>query len=266
MSEMYLMKCVNTLADKWKYHFGLYTQYVGYLTPELLISLLSAWRNYDNKDYRNLDEQEILKLLNDRITMLNENTTQHYIYFPNDKDTCSVLPKLIETLYNFDLSVPNISSEEWNKLINYLHSKSNNRIRKRITSFSIDWYNCSCCTADSIVQENTTLYLNKSEIKIKAFNGYKELVEEQTIPVNKNEIKGLFNYIQYEALNKLQQNYRVEVCDGSEWVLKLRYSDRTITAIQGTVEKPSFCEEIEKKIKEMLFNAKSFADPILFGC
>lgn len=137
---------------------------------------------------------------------------------------------------------------------------------KQIKSFSIDWYNCSCCTADSIVHERITLYLNKAVIKLQSYNGYKELVEEQTIPVSENDIKGLFDYIQYVALDKLQQNYRVEVCDGSEWVLKLRYSDRTITAIQGTVEKPSICDEIEKKINKLLFEAKSFADPILFGC
>lgn len=139
-------------------------------------------------------------------------------------------------------------------------------LTKCVTSFSIDWYNCSCCAVDSIVHEKITLYLNKSLIKIKSYYGYQEIVEEQTIPVEKDKIKELFNYIQNVAFYELQQNYRVEVCDGSEWVLKLRYSDKTITAIQGTVEKPSVCDEIENKINKLLFEAKSFADPILFGC
>ena len=266
MYEMYLIKCVNALADKWKAHFDLYTQYVGYLTPELAISLLSAWPFFDNKDYNNLDDIEILKLLNERIAMLNENTQYQYAYFPENKDICTVVPKLIETLYNYDLSMANVPSEQWNDFLHYLDNEAKNKVRKKITSFSIDWYNCSCCTADSVVHEKTTLYLNKAIIKIQSYNGYKEIVEEQTISVSKNEIKGLFNYIQYVAFDKLQQDYRVEVCDGSEWVLNLRFSDRTITAIQGTVEKPSICDEIENKIKKLLFEAKCFADPILFGC
>jgi len=143
---------------------------------------------------------------------------------------------------------------------------SETNLKKCVTSFSIDWYNCSCCAVDSIVHEKTTLYLNKSLIKIKSYNGYQEIVEEQTIPVEKDKIKELFDYIQNVAFYELQQNYRVEVCDGSEWVLKLRYSDNTITAIQGTVEKPPFCDKIENKINKLLFEAKSFADPILFGC
>lgn len=158
----------------------------------------------------------------------------------------------------------NTLAEKWNEF--FRHRKSTNRIKKRITSFSIDWYNCGCCHVDSIVHESTTLYLNKSEIKIKSYNGHKKIVRKQTIHVGKDEIKGLFDYIQYEALNKLQQNYRVEICDGSEWILKLIYSDGTITAIQGNVEIPPCCEDIEKKIKEIIFKAKSFADPILFGC
>lgn len=266
MSEMYLIKCVNALADKWKTHFGLFTQYAGYLTPELAISLLSVWRFYDNEDYNNLTAIEILKLLNERIAMLNENTQYQYVYFPENKDICTVVPKLIETLYDYDLSMANVPSEQWNDFLHYLDNKSKNKVRRKITSFSIDWYNCSCCTADSIVHEKTTLYLNESVIKIQSYNGYKDIVEEQTIPVSKGEIKGLFNYIQYVALDKLQQDYRVEVCDGSEWVLKLRYSDRTITAIQGTVEKPTICDEIEKRINKLLLEAESYADPILFGC
>ena len=42
-----LMKILWGLPDIWKSFFGLYTQYVGYLTPKMIITLLSIKRESD---------------------------------------------------------------------------------------------------------------------------------------------------------------------------------------------------------------------------
>lgn len=137
----------------------------------------------------------------------------------------------------------------------------------RITSFSIDWYNWSCCCADDEVHEKTTIYLNKTLIKINKFNGLEELLEEHNCLVSKDNIKNFFQLLEsIDQQNKWKQDYCVEVCDGSAWEIRLRYSDRTIKLIKGTIEKPPLGNKIDKCIRDMLLLSHDFADPILFGC
>lgn len=138
---------------------------------------------------------------------------------------------------------------------------------KRITSFSIDWFNWSCCCAYDGVHEKTTIYLNKSLIKIDKYNGLNELIEEQNCLVPKEDIKEFFQLLEsIDQQNKWKQDYSVEVCDGSAWEIRLRYSDRTIKFIKGTIEKPPLGNKIDKYIRDMLLLSHDFADPILFGC
>ena len=138
---------------------------------------------------------------------------------------------------------------------------------KRITSFSIDWYNCGLCNSLDIVHERTTLYLSKKLIKSEKFNGLDELLGKEEYFVCSESINDFFDFIsKMDSNNEWKKDYTVVVCDGSRWEMRLRYSDRTGKLIVGTVEKPDKGRKIEKMIKDMLSNEKCIENPILFGC
>lgn len=125
MDEKELMKCIQRLSEKWKDHFGLHTYYVGYLTAELLISLLYVWRTSDPIEFDGLDGKEIRALLDEKTILLNEQQNLKLALFPFDSDIDTVMPKLIDELNHYDLSESNLSEEKWKELIDYLSTKKN---------------------------------------------------------------------------------------------------------------------------------------------
>ena len=137
---------------------------------------------------------------------------------------------------------------------------------KQITSFSIDWHDCGLCCAFDKVREKTTIYLRKNLIKIEKFNGLNDLLGQGKYFVSREDISELFDFInKMDSNNNWKDDYRVMVCDGSIWEMKLRYNDKTVKVIKGTVEKPDKGRKIEKMIKDMLFN-ECIEEPILFEC
>ena len=125
MDKRELMKCIDRLSVKWKDHFGLYTQYVGYLTAELVITLLYVWRTTDPLDFVGLSGKEIRLLIDNRAMFLNEQKGAKLKLFPFDSDIDTVMPKLIEVLDEYDLTESNLPNEDWQELIDYLSSKIN---------------------------------------------------------------------------------------------------------------------------------------------
>ena len=125
MDEKELMKCIQRLSEMWKAHFGLHTYYVGYLTAELLISLLYVWRTSDPNEFDELDGKEIRALLDEKTNLLNEQQNLKLALFPFDSDIDTVMPKLIDELNHYDLSESNLSEEKWKELIDYLSTKKN---------------------------------------------------------------------------------------------------------------------------------------------
>ena len=123
MDKQELMKCIDRLSVKWKHHFGLYTQYVGYLTADLVITLLYVWRTTDPLDFEGLSGKEIRLLIDERTMFLNEQEGLKLKLFPFDNDIDTVMPKLIEILSEYDLTESNLPNEDWQELIAYLSSK-----------------------------------------------------------------------------------------------------------------------------------------------
>lgn len=123
MDENELMKCIQRLSTTWKDHFGLHTYYVGYLTAELLISLLSVWRTSDPIEFEGLGGKEIRALIDEKTILLNEHQSPKLTLFPFDSDIDTVMPKLIGELNNYDLSEANLPEDKWNELKDYLNSK-----------------------------------------------------------------------------------------------------------------------------------------------
>lgn len=123
MNEVQLIKCINDVADKWKTHFGLHTYYVGYMTAEMMISLLTVWRYSDHSEFLNLSDKEILAKFDDKIRTLNFEKGLSLQPFPCDQDVITVMPKLRDALLEYDLSEDNVPQAEWERLLAYLESK-----------------------------------------------------------------------------------------------------------------------------------------------
>ena len=138
---------------------------------------------------------------------------------------------------------------------------------KQITSFSIDWHDCGLCNPLDKVHERTTVYLRKKLIKLEKFNGLDELLGKEEYFVCSESINDFFTFIgKMDLNNEWKNDYTVVVCDGSQWKMRLRYSDRTVKLIVGNVEKPDKGRKIEKMIKDMMHSKKCVEKPILFGC
>ena len=60
-----------------------------------------------------------------------------------------------------------------------------------------------------------------------------------------------------------EKQFDIQVCDGSQWVLRIHNSDRSVQKYEGTVYYP----DSVKHITEILLNALQFTDiqPMLFG-
>lgn len=123
MDRRELIKCAERLSVKWKDHYGLYTQYVGYLTAELIVTLLYVWRTSDPLEFVELSGREIRLLIDDKAMLINEQEGRKLKLFPFDNDIDTVMPKLIEILNEYDLSENNLSKEDWQEFIDYLSSK-----------------------------------------------------------------------------------------------------------------------------------------------
>ena len=104
-------------------------------------------------------------------------------------------------------------------------------------------------------------------IKLEKFNGLDELLGKEEYFVCSESINDFFDFIgKMDLNNEWKNDYTVVVCDGSQWRMRLRYSDRTVKLIVGNVEKPDKGRKIEKMIKDMMPNKKCIEKPILFGC
>ena len=108
-----LARIPSKLAEIWKSFFGLYTQYVGYLTPEMARTILLIKRSLDSS----LDEE----FTGMSLSQLNEYAGRHgFREFPYKKEIDDVLPHIWKYLKDYDLSDLTVSPEEWNELMKYL--------------------------------------------------------------------------------------------------------------------------------------------------
>lgn len=136
----------------------------------------------------------------------------------------------------------------------------------KITSLIIDWYDCGLCCGDSMVHEKTTVYRNRSTIKIQQYNGYKDLLDESEYRVAQNGIEELFLLLErMETKDSWRSDYRVKVCDGWSWEARIRFEDKTIKLVEGTVEIPPNGQKIAKIIHALLEDAMCLIDLHLFG-
>ncbi|MDT4376949.1 MULTISPECIES: hypothetical protein [Clostridia] len=114
--EKIIFNILSGLPDKWKSFFGLYTQYIGYLTADMAKTLLVIKRcsYFDiDFDYSNIDLDKInIKALEYELSELP---------YRDKEGLDAVIPVLWEYLDEFDLC--EISDESWNGLVKFLDNK-----------------------------------------------------------------------------------------------------------------------------------------------
>lgn len=138
----------------------------------------------------------------------------------------------------------------------------------RITSLQIDWYNNGLTCGEFVVHQVVSVYRNKRQIIYRGYNALsKEPQESFDVRMDTASCEALFSLLEKsEAARDFEQDFIVEVCDGSAWDMRLRHSDNRITLIKGTVEYPTHGEEIEEYIRTAIEQTLTFFDPMIFGC
>ena len=124
--ENELIKCAIELSEKWKGFFGLHTQYVGYLTPEMALALMQIWREWDeDAELTEYESAELQQVINNRIEQIYINEGPNLKpRFSLQNDEAEVLKKLFSVLEKFDLWVDETT---WNSFSNYLRTKTRKR-------------------------------------------------------------------------------------------------------------------------------------------
>ena len=137
----------------------------------------------------------------------------------------------------------------------------------RITSLRIDWYDNGLACGDSIVHQAVSVYRNKLQVAYRGYNAIrKEPIESFDISIDAGQCEALFSLLESaESAKDFEQDFSVQVCDGSAWDMRLRHSDNRINLITGTVEYPKHGAAIERYIREAIDQAHILIDPMVFG-
>ena len=125
-----LIRIPSRLAELWKDFFGLYTQYVGYLTPEMVRTILQIKRSLDNSPDGQFADMNLSRL--------NEYAKRNgFCELPDMEEIDDVLPTIWNYLKEYSLSDSTVPSEKWNELMKFLdYCKTRSRMIPR------SWNHC----------------------------------------------------------------------------------------------------------------------------
>ena len=138
-------------------------------------------------------------------------------------------------------------------------------MKDKITCFKLNWYDCGLCCVEDTVQEEIIVYRNDNLLVFRELNGYGVICSCEIVHAKPDAIETFFAFL--EKINdEWQTDYRVEVCDGSEWKVRMWHSSHKVKKICGTVEYPPHGKKIEKYSRSFIEDERSLIDPRLFGC
>ena len=103
-------------------------------------------------------------------------------------------------------------------------------MKDKITCFKLNWYDCGLCCADDMVQEEITVYRNNNLMVFKELNGYGVICSCEIIHIEPVEVEKLFDFLE-RIYDKWENDYKVEVCDGSEWKVRMWHSSHKIKTV-----------------------------------
>ncbi len=138
-------------------------------------------------------------------------------------------------------------------------------MKDKITCFKLKWYDCGLCCADYTVREEITIYRNNNYMVFKELNGYGVICSCEKVHIESDKIANFFDFLG-KIYNEWENNYAVEVCDGSAWEVRMWHSSHKIKTVCGTIEYPPNGKKIEKYIRSFVANGKSRIEPKMFGC
>ena len=138
-------------------------------------------------------------------------------------------------------------------------------MKDRITCFKLNWYDCGLSCIEDMVQEEITIYRKDSYMAIKGLNGYGVICSCKIIHLEKEKVDPFFCFLE-KISNKWESDYKVLVCDGSSWKIRMWHSSHKIKKICGTIKYPPHGKKVEKYIRSFITNSKECIDPIVFGC
>ena len=135
----------------------------------------------------------------------------------------------------------------------------------RITCFKLNWYDCGLSCAEDIVQEEIAIYRKDSYMAIKELNGYGVICSCKIIHLEKEKVEAFFGFLE-KISNEWESDYKVLVCDGSSWEIRMWHSSHKIKKVSGTVKYPPYGKKIEKYIRSFISDSNEYIDPVMFGC
>ena len=138
-------------------------------------------------------------------------------------------------------------------------------MKDKITCFKLNWYDCGLCCAEHTVQEEITIYRNDATMVFKELNGYGVICSCEIIHLDRNKVEMFFDFLE-KIYDEWESDYKVEVCDGSEWKIRMWYSSHKVKTVCGTIEYPPNGKKIEKYIRSFVMENKSNIEPKMFGC
>jgi len=138
-------------------------------------------------------------------------------------------------------------------------------MKDKITCFKLNWYDWGLCCADDMVQEEVTIYRNNNLMVFKELNGYGVICSCEIIHIEKDKVEKYFDFLECNC-EEWKNDYKVEVCDGSAWIVRMWHSSHKVMKSCGTIEYPPNGKKIEEYIRSFVADGKSIIEPKLFGC
>ena len=135
----------------------------------------------------------------------------------------------------------------------------------RMTCFKLNWYDCGLCCAECAVQEEVTIYRKDGCMVFKELNGYGVICSCEIVHIDQDKVKEFFDFLE-NISDEWEADYKVPVCDGSAWKMRMWHSSHRVKTVCGTVEYPPHGQEIEEYLRNFIMGSKSPIDPKLFGC
>ena len=135
----------------------------------------------------------------------------------------------------------------------------------RITCFKLNWYDCGLSCAEDMIQEEITIYRKDNYMAIKELNGYGVICSCKIIHLEKEKVDTFFCFLEKISCG-WENDYKVLVCDGSSWKIRMWHSSHRIKKVCGTVKYPPHGREVEKYIRSFITDSREGIDPIVFGC
>ena len=87
----------------------------------------------------------------------------------------------------------------------------------------------------------------------------------EIVHIENDKAASFFDFLD-KIYNEWENDYAVEVCDGSAWKVRMWHSSHKIKTVCGTIEYPPNGKKIEKYIRSFVADGKSLIKPKMFGC